>query len=583
MSTEIEQVKERTDLVALIGERVKLTRAGANYKGLCPFHSEKTPSFFVNPAMERYICFGCHETGDCFTFLQKFDNMTFAESLCFLAKKAGITLTSFTPTPEDHKRERILAVLSLAKEYYHFLLTSHPAGEVARAYLKDRGALGETITTFGLGYSLPSWDGLQKFLIGKKGFTTEELLDAGLIIRSERGTYYDRFRGRLMFPLTNSRGGVVGFSGRVLDKETKEAKYINSPETSVYHKSELLFGYSQLHRFITEKNEVVIVEGEFDLLSSYQAHVNNVVAIKGSAISEVQLKLLARHAKHIIFSLDNDKAGMEATKRAITLAREFDVSLRVLQIAGGKDPDEVARANPGEWRQIVKSSITVYDYLINLSFKTHDATSGDGKREITNELIPLIAAIPNAVEQAHYVQKIAKRLGVKEEVFLTEMRRHSLPQALVQAEVKIAEPAAPQSREQVLTEYLLSLLFHLESSDFATRFPRVQGMAQGPLYTKIMAAAAPLAGNFDLHSFAHQLPEEAKQAFAVLYTREDEKLQGMDVLAEFDKTMLELEQMLTKQTRVETAARLTQLEEKSDLSPEEEAEYKQLLSQLRIV
>ncbi len=426
MTDQIARVKEATDIIALVGERVKLTKSGSNYKGLCPFHSEKSPSFFVNPAMQRYTCFGCHETGDVFTFLEKYDTMTFAESLRYLAKRAGIELESFTPSLQDHKRERILAALSLAREYYHFLLTNHPAGEIAREYLANRGTTSETIELFGLGVSLASWDGLQKYLIGKKGFTVEELLDSGLIIQSDRGTYYDRFRDRLMFPLTNTRGIVVGFSGRSLNPEEKTAKYINSPETSTYHKSELLFGYSQLHRFIREKEEVILVEGEFDMLSSFQAHVQHVCAIKGSALSGEQLKLLSRSVKRILFALDNDKAGIEATKRAIGLAREYDISLRVILLDGGKDPDDIAREDPHKWRELVKKSVTVYDYLIDQSFKSHDVTSGDGKREITNELGSLVMGITNAVEQSHYLQKIAKRLMFLRISYLRSLKRRHI-------------------------------------------------------------------------------------------------------------------------------------------------------------
>ncbi|PWU24238.1 DNA primase [Candidatus Cerribacteria bacterium 'Amazon FNV 2010 28 9'] len=580
MISDVAKVKDAVDIVALIGERITLKRSGNSYKGLCPFHGEKSPSFFVNPVMGRYMCFGCHETGDCFTFLQKYDQMTFGEALRFLAQKTGIELTSYTPTHEDQQRERLTQALSLAREFYHYMLTTHQQGEAVRAYVGERGLKHETIELFGIGASIDQWDALFKYLTQKKGFTPEELVDAGLVIRSAKGSYYDRFRNRLMFPLTNPRGLVVGFSGRLLDKYAKEAKYINSPETVLYHKSELLFGYSQLHRFIAEKEEVYVMEGEFDVLSSYQAHVGNVVAIKGSAISEYQMKLLARSCKRIIFSLDSDSAGKEATKRAIEVAKNIDVSLRVLTVAGGKDPDEVAREHPAVWRETVKKTITVYDYLIDLAFQQHDNASGDGKREITNELIPLLVGMTNAVEQSHYVQKVAKRLGVREDVLLTQMRRAHLP--TISIEKPTVEVETPPDRQTVLTKYLLALLFHMEGQAFATHLNEVEAFVQDPVHVRLAEIAQKNAGHFVLSAFVAELPEELKQPFATLYMEQDEAIQTVDVETEFSSALHELQELERKQRRVSAAARISELENKETLSPEEEREYSLLLSQLAV-
>ncbi len=564
--------------MALIGERVKLTKAGSNFRALCPFHSEKSPSFFVNPGMQRYMCFGCHETGDCFTFLEKHDNMTFSEALRHLAQKAGIELKDFVPSKEDYRRERILAALSLAKEYYHYLLTDHAAGEKARDYLSGRGTTNETIKLFGLGVSLPSWDGLQKYLIGKKGFTQNELLDAGLIIRSDRGTYYDRFRDRLMFPLTNSRGIVTGFSGRSLNPEEKTAKYINSPETEVYHKSELLFGYSQLHRFIREKEEIVLVEGEFDALSSFQAHVNNVCAIKGSALSQEQLKMLSRSVKRIIFALDNDKAGQEATKRAIALARDYDISLRVILLSGGKDPDDIARENPKAWREMVKKSVTVFDYLIDQSFLAHDANSGDGKREITNDLGSLVMDITNGVEQAHYIQKIAKRLDVSEDILFDQFRKKH-----VQPRIEIkTKPKEDKQRErgEVLEEYLFSLLFHMQGDQFVDHLPKAIDLITNPMLRKILAGIE-YAKSFNLTQFSQVLPEELKAMLFSVYMQGEQQLGKTDPAEEFRAVCKELGSFNQKQERVNLGQKITKLEQREDLTVQEEEELKKLQAKMK--
>ncbi|HPR14166.1 MAG TPA: DNA primase, partial [Candidatus Woesebacteria bacterium] len=300
--SQIQEVKDANNIVEIVGEKIDLRPSGSSFKARCPFHSEKTPSFFVHPEMQRYRCFGCGATGDVLDFLQNYDGMTFYEALKYLADRASITLKDFNRTSEDEEREQLLGILNLAKEYYHYLLTQHEAGKPALAYLKERGTNSQSIKLFNLGYSLSSWDGLIKYLHQKKKYPLELIAKTGLIIKGKGDRYYDRFRGRVMFPLKNHRGQVVGFSGRLLTAQAKEAKYINSPETSLYHKSKLLYGYSELFREIRKANKVVVVEGEFDVISSAQAHVNNVVAIKGSALTADQVDLLARVSDSVILA-----------------------------------------------------------------------------------------------------------------------------------------------------------------------------------------------------------------------------------------------------------------------------------------
>ncbi len=586
MNSQISQIKDAIDIVALVGERVKLSRSGKNYRGLCPFHSEKSPSFFVTPELGRYKCFGCGESGDVFTFLQKTDNMSFGESLRELAKRAGIVLEDLPLTPQDKQKDRLLEVLSLAREYYHYLLTSHEIGSDARKYLHERGTSQDTIKLFGIGYASNSWDSLQRYLIGKKGFTHGELLDAGLIIRSEKGSYYDRFRGRIMFPLTNHRGQVVGFSGRLLDKNVKEAKYINTPETLLYHKSELLFGYSQLSRFIRGSEEVVVCEGEFDCLSSFQAHVENVVAIKGSALTQPQIKLLSHSVKRILLSLDSDSAGIEATKRAIALVNEsgVDVSLRVISLIGGKDPDDIARENPARWREMVKGSISVYEYLLNVSFAAHDAKTGDGKREITKEIVPIIAQIANAVEQAHYVQLVSKRLGVKEDVFLSEMRKIKI--GVVTSETQASQKEKkniekPKNRAEVLQRYLLLLLFASNSGEFPKKHQQlISSDSLTGIYQKLLSQPSLVNGFFDPSSFVRELPEELKDMFATLYLEATQLENGQKSENDWQRAVEELTILSKKEKLKIIAKRIGELESEENISPQAEDELKTLRSQL---
>lgn len=418
--SQVQQVKDATDIVQVIGERLKLQRSGSNYKAVCPFHGEKTPSFFVNDQLQRYRCFGCGESGDVLEFLQKYDGMSFGEALKELADQAGIELEEYQRTKEDDQRERLLEVLNLAKEYYHYLLTEHKVGQTALKYLKDRGITQESIKIFQLGYAQSGWDGLIKYLNKKKKYSLDDLQAAGLIIRGRGGRYYDRFRGRVMFPLRDHRGRVVGFSGRLLDKNPKEAKYINTPETILYHKSKMLFGFKELMQEIKKADEVIVVEGEMDVITSAQAHVNNIVAIKGSALTKEQVKLLSRIVKRVILSLDADGAGEKATKRAIEVAKDSGLELRVIDLSNIglehdqiKDVDDLARAKPKKWREVAESSVSVYEFLLQLALRKHDESKPEGKRKIVVELAPILGHIPHAVEQDFYLQKLAKALNIQ--------------------------------------------------------------------------------------------------------------------------------------------------------------------------
>lgn len=585
MSSQIAQVKDAIDIVALISEKVKLTKAGKNYKGLCPFHSEKSPSFFVTPELGRYKCFGCGESGDAFTYLQKTENLSFAESLRELASKAGIKLESVPLTQEDHHKDRLKEILSLSKEFYHYLLTSHEVGQTARDYITKRGVTNDTIRLFGLGVAPDAWDSLLHYLVGKKGFNQDDVVDAGLAIRSEKGHYYDRFRHRLMFPLTDKRGQVVGFSGRLLDNSAKEAKYINSPETQLYHKSELLFGYSQLSTAIRQSEEVVVCEGEFDVISSFQAHVNNVVAIKGSALSLTQIQLLSHSVRRICLALDADSAGIEATKRAIQLVKEsdVDVNLRVIPVTGGKDPDEIARSSPAKWREMVQKNISVYEYLIDVSFAANDVKSGDGKKEITKELVPLLSQIQNAVEQAHYVQQVARRLGVSEEIFEKELRKAKLPPTFSKPDgsKKLEEVSKPKNRSEVLQRYLFLVLLASDGADFPSRLEQLRqnGTFSG-VYAKLLSVSV-ASSVTDPLSFTQALPEELKEFFTSLYLEASELGTQADLKSEFENALLELTEIVKKEDKIKLAKEVGLLESKENLTPQEEMHLKELTVKMK--
>lgn len=460
--SQIQQIKEATDIVEIIGERLDLKKAGINYRALCPFHSEKSPSFFVNDQLQRYRCFGCGASGDVLEFLQHYDNMSFAEALKYLADRAGIELADYQSSSEDKLRSELLEILDLAKKYYHFLLVKHRLGEAGREYLKKRGTTQESIKLFQLGFALPAWDGLVKFLTTRKKYRPELLVQAGLAIKSDHGHYYDRFRDRIIFPLRNHRGQVVGFSGRVLHPDDQSPKYINSPETLVYHKSEMLFGFSELNQLIKQKKTIIIAEGEFDVISSFQAHVPYTVAIKGSALSEKQASLISRVAEQVILSLDADSAGMKAMQRAIPIINQTNLDLRVINLPAvteldppAKDADELIQRQPALWRALVKKSVSAYDYLIGVALANGDPSTARGKREIIDQLAPTLNQITHQVEKDFYLQKLAAILQVKVDSLATDIAQFGRPEFK-----KISPELKPATRDPQgeVEKWILSLL-----------------------------------------------------------------------------------------------------------------------------
>lgn len=450
---QIDEVRRKTDIVQLIGEAVTLKKAGRNFKALCPFHEEKTPSFMVSPERQMFKCFGCQRGGDIFKFVMERERLEFGEALRLLADRAGVQLKEYRPGPDQQIREKLLAINHLASEYFHYLLTEHQAGKRAMDYLLKRGVTQSSIKAFKLGFAANEWDGLRRYLNKKKNCRDEDLELGGLAIKGQSG-WYDRFRDRIMFPLFDHRNRVVGFSGRVFDTESKEAKYVNSPETLIYHKSEILYGLETTKEAIKKANKAVIVEGELDLISSYQAGVKNVVAIKGSALTEAQIDLLKRFCDHLVLALDSDTAGDAASRRGIELAENQGLNVRVIQLQYGKDPDECAQHSPKIWNESVRQAVPVYDFYIDSAGKRFGTDTPEGKRQVSDELAPLLARITNQVIKAHYIKKLAEVLGVGEEAVAAEVDKKTVPARSLTS----TPPPPPANREERLEEYLLSLV-----------------------------------------------------------------------------------------------------------------------------
>lgn len=450
----VQQIKARLDIVELISDYVKLKQTGANFKGLCPFHNEKTPSFMVNKDRQMWHCFGCNVGGDMFEFIQKVEGVEFVEALEILAKRAGVVIERRNPG-EGNQRLKLFEALTEAASFYQDQLKGTEALK-AQQYVKDRQITIDSLKTFSIGYAPAEWDRLSNNL--RSRFSINDLLGAGLVIKSERGPgVYDRFRDRLMFPITDIQGRVVGFGGRVLNKDAKEAKYINSPQTTVYNKSLVLYNLDRAKNFIKEQGYAVLVEGYMDVIGVWQVGVKNVVATSGTALTVDQIKLLKRYTNEIRLAFDADLAGRSAAERGIDLALAADMEVKIITIPQGKDPDECAKKAPAELDQAIKDALPIVDHAFKTVLAEVDINSREGKKTTAAKLLTAISKLHDPVEQDFYLKKLASVLSVDEQVIRQKFT--STPQAHINKE----EPAdAPQTnkpdRTRLLAERLLSLL-----------------------------------------------------------------------------------------------------------------------------
>jgi DNA primase len=517
--SDIEEIKSRLSIVDVVGERVTLKKAGRNFKGLCPFHNEKTPSFVVSPDRETFHCFGCGKGGSIFDFVMLFEHLDFAEALESLADRAGVKLTRHpSDTPEAKLRQKIFEVNHMASEYYHYLLTKHAVGEAARTYLKGRGVSDKSIETFSLGYSPNDWDGLSTFL-RKKGYDDNLMETAGLVIRGNRGVY-DRFRGRVMFTLKDHRGNVVGFSGRIFDTDAKEAKYINTSETPVYTKGKVLYALDVTKDAIQKANEAILMEGELDVISSFQAGISNVVAIKGSAVTEDHARLLRRFTERLIFALDSDMAGQEAARRGIDVAEKTGFDMRVVTMPSGKDPDEAARESAGLFKKAIKEAKPIYDYLLSSAMHRYDGKTSFGKKKIAEEYLPVIARIENSIVQGHYIRELATSLDVSDDTIqegLVKLRA-SGGRKVPETKSDNLPGQATLTRLEKMEMYMLSLLLQGQTVHLIGKLNAeipTEDISYMPVRRIIEQISTFLREKrqFDVKDFAGSLPSELTPVF----------------------------------------------------------------------
>lgn len=462
--TQIEEIKARIDAVPFIEGYVRLAKAGVNFKALCPFHNERTPSFMVSPARQTWHCFGCGKGGDIFSFLMEIEGLEFSEAFKILAERAGVELRREAPQTRS-ERMRLSTLLEDATCFYESNLKHH--SEVGD-YLKSRGLMGATAKAFRVGFAEDKWDGLLDYLAGK-GYRSQEVEKAGLVInklqinsKTQSRNYYDRFRNRIMFPIADSAGRTVGFSGRIFAKDAQEAKYINTPQTILYDKSKLLYAFDKAKQEIRKQNKCVLVEGQMDALMAHQVGTKNAVAVSGTALTPLHLRQIRRLCGFLVFAFDPDTAGLGASRRGFELAYEAGFEgVKIASLARGSDPADMIASSPARWQEAVgnaKESIAFFlDAMPEEAF-SRDAVAKD---RAAKELFPFLQRIESHVARAEWLQYIARRLRLPEESIAGEFARFL---KTIYNRSKIGngnlEPRqSPRSRRELLEERLFGLLF----------------------------------------------------------------------------------------------------------------------------
>lgn len=512
---QIEEVKRKTDIVELISESVELKRAGRNFKGLCPFHGEKTPSFMVTPELQIFKCFGCGLGGDCFRYVQEFEKVDFPQALKILADRVGVKLKPLKGFTGYEEREEIYRINYTAGEFYKYVLNTHKAGEKARIYLKRRNVNAEAVKAFGLGYSPDQPSVLIDYLHKKKGYDPRVVEKAGLVV-SRGSQYFDRFRGRIIFPLKDHLGNVLAFAGRVIEDRGEIAKYINGPDTQVYKKGRTLYGLDVARSEIKKAGRAIIVEGELDCISCWQVGIKNVVAIKGSALTEDQASLLFRFCSEVALALDSDFAGDAAARRGLEIMKNQGFSVKVAVLGEYKDPDEMAAKDPEGLKKALENAEEMHDFLINSVFKRHDAETTEGKSKISREIAPILALIEDEIIKSHCVKIVAQRLQVPEEAVLSQVAKREVKQGAVQHSQEKSSEVRP--RRVIVEEHLLSLLLGFTPSVLLEKDTKAVFQSPGAkrIIEELQNQYNGKIENFTPASFAKKLPDELVDLFASL-------------------------------------------------------------------
>jgi DNA primase len=512
---QVSQIREKIDLVSFISEYVPLKKMGRNFKANCPFHNEKTPSFVVSSERQIWHCFGCGKGGDCFTFLMEYEHLEFVEVLRTLARRVGVELKETFDSKTYSKKEKIYNLNKVAAKFYNYILTKHETGKEAFNYLTEKRKITPAlIETYQLGFSPTSSSSLSSYLINKKGYKKQDLFEAGLSFEY-RGRIIDFFKGRLIFPLLDHRDNVVGFSGRILTDDKTIAKYINTKETEAYHKGDMFFGLGAAKEEIKKLDQAIIVEGEFDVISSFKEGIKNVVAVKGTALTENQVSLLSRFTKKVTLCLDQDTAGLEAMKRSLSILEKKGL-LTTIVVPSGKDPDEALKKDPYEFKKAIKNEQPIYDFLMEKTIADVGKKDVLSKKKITDTLLPFISQISNEVIKEHYLKTLSREIDTSYESLLKEVDKLTSGKEKEKTTYLVKEK---RNRREILEEYYLAVIIQSPNpkSVFKNGMSNLKNYKfENKSYEKIIFKLKTFFENieeFDEKKFASALPEELLMSF----------------------------------------------------------------------
>lgn len=518
MDSPIEEIKNRLNIVDVVSGYLKLQKAGANWRACCPFHNEKSPSFFVSPSRQIWHCFGCSKGGDVFSFVKEIEGVEFGDALKMLAAKAGVELKPQSPEWQSIKTERqkIYEICDLACRFFEAYLEKSKAGQEAKKYLLTRGLTEESVLKWRLGFAPDAWRSLSDFLVSKN-YSREEVSKAGLAIKNSENNFYDRFRGRIMFPIFDANSRVIGFGGRIFEKikaDVENAKYINISNTIIYDKSRVLYGLDKAKIDIRKKNSCILLEGYMDCILSHQSGISNAVAVSGTALTPWHLNLLKRYSQNLILSFDMDAGGNEASKRGIDLAYREGFNIKMVIMPEGKDPaDVIVEQGAKQWEKISEQAKPIIEYYFNLAFTGRDADSISHKKEIAAIVLPEIKKLSNKIERNYWLQELAKKLKAREEDLEAEMSKlkddsnfsGSAPDSWQKKTKESKEHNCQKSRKELLEEELLILILADQKNIDNVSKETIERLSVFPKEIVLKIKNDPDAGQIELESFAKKI------------------------------------------------------------------------------
>jgi DNA primase len=575
---EVSQIREKIDLVSFISEYIPLKKMGRNFKAVCPFHNEKTPSFIVSPERQIWHCFGgCNKGGDIYEFLMEYEKLEFIEALRILAKRAGVKLRESNFNAGVSSRKEVIYKLNkIALEFYHYVLTKHEAGKKALIYLtKERKLDPKLVETFMIGFSPKEGTSLSNYLINKKKYKKEDLIEAGLAFYSGSGIM-DFFRNRVMFPLFDHRGNIVGFSGRAIEEPYSGGKYINTRETLVYHKGDMFFGLNTAKEEIKNLDKAIIVEGELDTISCFSIGVKNVVAVKGTALTENQVSLMARFTKNICLCFDKDDAGYMATKRSLPSLEKKEMNITTCMFENAKDADEAIKKDPISFKKSTKKDVPIYDYIFSKTFSSFEKDKIYGKRKISEELLPIFSKISNEIVKEHYLKKLSLDLNVSLDALSKEVEK--LEKNEIVKDNPFINKKSKKPRIEILEDYLISLIVQhdnpkivLEKCLLILKDYKFEIDSYGKIISYLSNYFKDKI-NYDVRNFLGLLPKELADSFDAAYLFPLLKPEEDGYVDEIEKVTRELRVLFLKNKIKEISERLRMGEKDEDLIKVEDLE-----------